>query len=130
MNNPKTILFDSDCLMCNSFIQFAYKLNSQYKFSNLKSEYSRSITYKNNLSNIDSIFFVIGDSVYFYSTAIIKILLNSNNLFYKMIAVLFWLIPYPIRDTAYKLVAKKRLQISNQFENSFCDINISKQIIN
>ena len=130
MNNPKTLLFDSDCLMCNSFIQFAYKLNSQYKYSNLKSEYSRSIITKNNLSNIDSIFFINGDSVCFYSTAIIKILLNSNNIFYKIIGILLWVIPKPIRDFAYKVIAKKRLQISNQFEGKFCDINISKQIIN
>jgi predicted DCC family thiol-disulfide oxidoreductase YuxK len=123
------IIFDNDCLMCSSFIQFAYRLIKEFNYSHLSSDFSQNIISKNNLSNVDSIFFVDNDSVSYYSTAIIKIFLNSTSIKHKIFGFSLWLIPFPIRDIIYRLIAKKRLQISTHFENHYCDIEISKQII-
>ena len=127
MNN--TILFDSECLMCNSFIQFAYKLNKNYKYSALNSQYSKSIILENNLSKIDSIFFVDNNKVYYYSSAIIKILTSSEYFGYKILGFLFWIVPYPIRDLCYRIIANSRIGLSSFFKNTYCNLDIAKQII-
>jgi predicted DCC family thiol-disulfide oxidoreductase YuxK len=125
----KTIIFDSECLMCNSFIQFAYNLNKNYKYSALNSQYSKSIILENNLSKIDSIFFVENEKVYYYSAAIIRILMSSENVGYKILGFLFWTVPYPIRDLCYRLIANSRISLSFFFKNTYCNLDIAKQII-
>jgi predicted DCC family thiol-disulfide oxidoreductase YuxK len=129
MNNTKIILFDSDCLMCNSFIQFAYKLNKNYKYSALNSQYSKSIILEYNLLKIDSIFFVDNNKIYYYSNAIIKILIRSEYLGCKILGFLFWTVPYPIRDLCYRLIANSRISLSFFFKNTYCNLDIAKQII-
>jgi len=123
------ILFDSDCLMCNSFIQFAFNLNNTYQFAALNSEYSQSIIKDNCLSNIDSIFFVSNNNVYHYSTAVAKIFLSSNQLHYRIIGTLILVIPKPIRDFFYRKTTLHRKSISMVFNYNSCNLDIKSQII-
>jgi predicted DCC family thiol-disulfide oxidoreductase YuxK len=57
-------------------------------------------------TKLDSVILVLNDQVYLYSDAVIGIGQQLGGIF--KLAILFKIIPRPIRDYIYKLIAKNR----------------------
>ncbi|MFA9458374.1 thiol-disulfide oxidoreductase DCC family protein [Halalkalibacter sp. AB-rgal2] len=108
------LIYDSDCNMCSSFIQFIVKRN---KNKNLRITGLQSNWTKKNLqldTNIDSIIFIDSQNKkFYYSSAIIK-LFSELQTAYRFLSLLL-VIPKPIRDYIYKYIARRRKKISNKF---------------
>ena len=92
------LAFDSDCLMCNRFIHF---LASQDQAGAL------SFTPLPKGAPQDTMIVTRGEKHFHRSTAFLQLLISLGG-HWKGIGLLGYLIPRPIRDLAYRLIARNR----------------------
>ncbi|HLR71457.1 MAG TPA: thiol-disulfide oxidoreductase DCC family protein [Pseudogracilibacillus sp.] len=107
MNN--IVLFDGDCNFCNKSVQFIIKRdpNGLFKFASLQSEIGEQLLKQYNVTtHIDSIVLIDKNRAYVKSSAALRICKHLRGiwkLFYS-----FLIIPKPLRDIGYNLIAKYR----------------------
>jgi predicted DCC family thiol-disulfide oxidoreductase YuxK len=111
LKNTSIILFDGVCNLCNSSVQFVLKHdeNKNFLFASLQSDAATKILLqlnKKSFKNFDSIVLVENEQLYFKSTAALKIAKNLNG--FTKILYIFIIIPSPIRDYIYDIIAKNR----------------------
>ena len=108
LNN--VVLFDGVCNLCNGFVQFIIKHDSEnkFKFCSLQSKQGQKIIAENNqdLENIDSVLFYCDNHLYYKSKAVFKIAKTIG--FPLSMLLLFSFIPVKIRDSIYDFIAKNR----------------------
>ncbi|MEB7385060.1 thiol-disulfide oxidoreductase DCC family protein [Staphylococcus xylosus] len=120
MLNKKVIIYDSECITCDSFVKWIIKKDKKqnYIFSsrdNEKINKLKKLNYKFDLK--DTIIVLDQNKKYYYSDAIILIL---SDIVWKGIGF-FRFIPKILRDTAYRIYAKfrpKSKHISCSLDNS------------
>lgn len=107
-----TVLFDGVCNLCNASVNFIIDRdkNSRFVFAALQSEAGRRLLEGYQVSiptkGFDSIILIKNDKIYKRSDAALEIAKNLSGmwpLFY-----IFKIIPSPIRDIFYNLIAKNR----------------------
>ena len=119
------VIYDGSCGMCSSFVQFILKheKNDSLRFTPMHSDYAMSITEEHFSHEVpDSIIFVDTSNVYIDSTAAIEIS-KSLRWPYSIIQY-FGIIPRPIRDAIYRIIAKYRKRIFDSSPEA-CEINAS-----
>jgi len=106
-NNKMIILFDGVCNMCVGSVNFIIKRDSKdvFRFASLQGDVGKKMIKKYSLS-MASIVLVKDGKVKTQSSAVLSILFHLNT-FWKVLIV-FYIIPYPIRDILYNIVAKTR----------------------
>ena len=109
VQNP-VILFDGVCNLCNRSVQFIINRDPSgiFRFAPLQSETGKNLLSKFDLPNdkFDSIILVANNEYYLRSTAALKILQRLGAL-WKIVFV-FMLVPRPVRDYIYDIVARNR----------------------
>lgn len=109
VQNP-VILFDGVCNLCNGSILFILNRDPSgiFRFAPLQSETGKDLLSKFDLPNdkLDSIILVENNEYYLRSTAALKILQRLGAL-WKIVYV-FMLVPRPVRDYIYDIVARNR----------------------
>ena len=109
MKNP-IVLFDGVCNLCNGAVQFiiARDADATLRFVALQSEMGKNILKKHNTQSIDmkSIILLENDKLYDRSTAALRMAKNMDGL-WKILYV-FIIVPKPIRDAVYNVVARNR----------------------
>lgn len=117
--NCPVILFDGVCNLCTASVRFLIKMdkNSKLKFSSQQSESGQEILKEINFnhSKLSSIIFVQGDKYHLKSSAILAVFKLLGGGFYIFYLLLF-LIPKPIRDFFYDLIAKYRYKVFGKRE--------------
>jgi predicted DCC family thiol-disulfide oxidoreductase YuxK len=107
---PPTILFDGVCNLCNGSIQFILKRDpeARFRFASLQSESGRRLVAENGLDPdvLNSVILIEDGKVYRESAAALRIARHMSGA-WKLLRV-FVLIPRPIRDAAYRLIARNR----------------------
>ena len=110
------ILFDGICNLCNGVVQFIIKRdkNATYFFTSLQSESGQSILKEHNLplDSFDSFIYITKGKIYQKSTAALHIARNLDGLWPAL--YVFIIIPRPVRDFFYKLVADNRYRLSGK----------------
>lgn len=107
----KLILFDGECNVCDSFVQFILKRDggNQFLFASLQSEVGEFVKEKYQVpENIDSVLFIDGNSVFIKSEAALKVLQNLRNPWKLFIAGK--VLPRFIRDALYDFIARNRYE--------------------
>ncbi|MCM3176820.1 thiol-disulfide oxidoreductase DCC family protein [Cytobacillus horneckiae] len=105
----KVILFDGVCNFCDRSVQFIIKRDHQavFQFASLQSESGQKLLKKHGVpEDTDSFIFVDGEKYYDRSSAalhVFKHLPGGWKLLYGLIVL-----PKPIRDAFYQLIAKNR----------------------
>ena len=104
------LLFDSECILCNSSIRFILKneKNNNIKFCALKSDFGKSIVkeiYKDQPAP-NSLIFINKNKIYTKSDAVLQICKFLKALF--PLLYFFILIPKFLRDPIYGWIAKNR----------------------
>lgn len=104
------LLFDGVCNLCSGTVQFILKHDQKEKFTfaSLQSDIGQKILEENDLSTTDFQSFILMENgtCYARSTAALKV---SGYLgFPYNLLLVFLLIPRPIRDYFYNIVAKNR----------------------
>jgi predicted DCC family thiol-disulfide oxidoreductase YuxK len=109
VQNP-VILFDGVCNLCNGSVLFILNRDPSgiFRFAPLQSETGKNLLSKFDLPNdkLDSIILVENNEYYLRSTAALKILRRLGAL-WKIVYV-FMLVPRPVRDYIYDIVARNR----------------------
>lgn len=110
MSTSHILLFDADCILCNKSVQYILKHDSKkiFQFASLQSDFGQKFLEKHNFpQNVyATVIYVKGDSIYIKSSAAIRAFASLNSLFKPFILAL--IIPVPIRDLVYNLIAKNR----------------------
>ena len=109
-SNEPILLFDGICHFCDHSVQFVIrhdKLNT-FKFAALQSNVGQELLKKYNLptENFDSFVFISNNKCYQKSTAALQVCRSLGGI-WKILYLLI-VIPRPLRDGLYNLVAKNR----------------------
>ena len=108
------IIFDGVCGLCNKSIDILIKLdhNKIFKYTSLQGDFVKTLDIPENL---DSIIFYEDHTLYYKSTAILKILRSLGGLW--IFTNIFYIIPRFIRDFIYDVIAKYRYNIFGKMES-------------
>lgn len=105
-----TILFDGVCNLCNGSVQFILRRDpgQRFRFASLQSEAGRRLVTGHGLDpdELSSVILIEDGRVYRESTAALRIARHLSGA-WKLLRV-FVLIPRPIRDAVYRLIARNR----------------------
>ena len=104
------LLFDGVCNLCNNVIQFVIKHDKQrlIRYASLQSKIGIEIQkrFGHDVGNLDTVVLVVNNTILTESTAILNIMLLFG-MPWKLLYILI-IIPKPIRDIMYRVVAKNR----------------------
>lgn len=106
---PAIVLFDGECNFCDSTVQFIINRDpeGQFHFVSLQSEKGKTMLGRHHLPNDLSTIALIKDGMaYTKSTAMLNIFRQLDSGWKYLYA--FIIIPAPIRNTIYKIIAKNR----------------------
>ena len=107
---PKSIvLFDGVCNLCNNSVQFIIRHdpNARFQFASLQSPQAQKLLAGHRLEGyLASIVLVEDLEIYTASTAALRIARRLSGLW--SLFYVFIIIPRPIRDWAYSIVARNR----------------------
>ncbi|WP_430784653.1 thiol-disulfide oxidoreductase DCC family protein [Virgibacillus flavescens] len=114
----KLLLFDGECNFCDNSVQFIIKRDpgAIYKFAALQSDAGLEVlkTYQIPL-HIDSFLLIDGKKYFTKSSAALRVCKNLTGL-WKLLYI-FILVPKPLRDFAYSIVAKNRYKWFGKKDN-------------
>ncbi|MBS4210740.1 thiol-disulfide oxidoreductase DCC family protein [Bacillus sp. FJAT-50079] len=112
------ILFDGDCHFCNSNVQFIIKHDrvGYFHFASLQSEIGQSLLETYSIpSHVDSLVVINNKKAYVKSTAALQICRHLDGAWKCFF--LFTIIPAPIRNLFYDIVAKNRYRLVRKKES-------------
>ncbi len=113
-NNQKHILlFDGVCNLCNGIVQFTIQRDpkGKFKFASLQSESGQSLLKQFGLptNDFDSFVFINGNNYFLKSSAGLHVLKELGGVW--KVFYIFIIIPRPLRDFIYNIIAKTRYKI-------------------
>ena len=115
MNNNKKhiLLFDGVCNLCNGIVQFTIKRDpkGKFKFASLQSESGQLLLKQFGLptNDFNSFVFINGDNYFLKSSAGLHVLKELGGVW--KVFYIFIIIPRPLRDFVYSIIAKTRYKI-------------------
>jgi predicted DCC family thiol-disulfide oxidoreductase YuxK len=117
-NGESILLFDGVCNLCNGIVKFILERDARkaIRFASLQSAYGQDALKRFGLDPLtfNSLVLVEGERHYQRSTGVLRILRTLGwpyKAFYPLI-----LIPAPLRDPAYDLVARTRYRVFGKRE--------------
>ncbi len=124
MAGQNVVLFDGGCGFCSRIVQFAkprMRSSTDPVFVSLHSEEGK--TMQENLPlkfrQIDSLIFVNEQKVFTFSSAVLRCVMKMK-WYYAAWFPFLWVIPIPIRNLVYRLIAKSRHSLSQNLVD--CDV--------
>ncbi len=124
------ILFDGDCGLCAWSIQFIIKHDSsnQFKLVSLQSIPGRRLIDSHNIAidTLDSIILIEGSRYLVKSSAALRIIQQLSSP-WSLISLLT-IIPVPIRDWCYDLIARNRHKLFGEVNNCSLLLHGDKKI--
>ena len=115
MNNSdqNILLFDGVCNLCNGLVLFIIKRDKdgEFKFASLQSDNGEQLLNRFGLSTnkLTSLVLITGDKYFLKSTAVLKLLKELGGIWKTF--YIFIIIPRPVRDFIYDLIAGSRYKI-------------------
>jgi predicted DCC family thiol-disulfide oxidoreductase YuxK len=110
VKNPKIILFDGVCNLCDSTIQKIIELDKKniFKFASLQSGFGQNFLKKHQLDEeeFQSMILIDGENFYTKSDAALRIAKELAGIY--SIAGFFLVVPKFIRNSVYDFIAKNR----------------------
>jgi len=118
MNQEIVILFDDCCNLCNGVVQFVIKTDKRknFKFAAMQSESGQALLKRSDLptENFNSFVLIIGCRYYIKSRAGLLVFKELGG--YWKLLYIFILIPRPLRDLVYDIIARNRYLIFGRRE--------------
>jgi predicted DCC family thiol-disulfide oxidoreductase YuxK len=113
-DTQRVIIFDGLCGFCNKSVDTLMRIDVQKKFhyTSLQGEFAKGLPLK---PHVESIVFYENGTLYYRSTAILKILRSLGGIW--IFTNLFYLIPRVIRDYIYDFIATYRYKIFGKMES-------------
>lgn len=115
----RVILFDGVCNLCNGLVQFTINRDTKniFSFGSLQSNGGQEILRSKGLplDDFDSFVYVRDNEVFVKSTGALEVLKDLGGM-WKLLYV-FIVIPHPIRDYVYSLIASHRYSFFGKKES-------------
>lgn len=114
MSDADVLLMDGDCGLCTRSAVFLHprlKDKESMKFVAIESEEGQAIisTFPEKMQQADTVYLVRNGRPYMRSAAAIRCLLYLK-MHYFVLFPFAWLVPLPLRNLVYRIVAKYRLK--------------------
>ena len=122
LNTKRDVLFlDGDCGLCHGlafFMDDRLAIDSDISYRPIQSAEVQDIisNFTDRQQKADTVYLIRANRVYIRSSAAIRCLLYLK-WYWKLWFPILWLIPLPIRDTIYRMIAMSRHQIFKQPES-------------
>lgn len=112
------VFFDGVCGLCNSFVDFAMPRDRRkaLRFAPLQGETAQSIFGECTDASLDTVVLHDGKTRYIRSAAVVRVLWQLGGV-WMIWGSLLWLIPLPLRDFGYRLVAANRYRVFGKKES-------------
>lgn len=106
------VFFDGICGFCNQSVNFlmARDTHRKLKFAPLQGETARERLPENLWQDVNTLVFHRDGATYVRSAAVVRILLTIGGV-WSVAGMMLWLIPLPLRDLGYRVVARLRYRI-------------------
>ncbi|ASB90553.1 thiol-disulfide oxidoreductase DCC family protein [Bacillus sonorensis] len=112
------VLFDGICNFCNGAVQLIIKHDPEglFSFASLQSDIGRKLLKQHRLpaDHFDSLILIKNGRVYMKSSAVLQVAKSLPGLWRA--AAVFLIIPKPLRDAVYSLIARNRYKWFGQKE--------------
>ena len=112
------VVFDAKCLLCNGSVQFLLRHDTEgvFQFASIQGATGSALLTKASLSadELQTMLLIDGDHVWQQTAAVIRIA-HALGWPWRSAWVL-WLIPAPLRDAVYRLVARNRYRLFGRSE--------------
>lgn len=113
MTDKSIILFDGVCNVCNGFVNFLIPRDAKnkFQFGSLQSLKVKELLkqYHYDADDISTVILIENNKLYPQSTAVLKIFRQMSGAWPWLYA--FIIIPKPIRDFLYQLIARNRYKL-------------------
>ncbi len=112
-----TVFFDGVCGFCNVWVDFLMRRDpsSRLRFAPLQGETARTRLNPADVENLHSLVFWTSRGCYRKTSAVVRIGWTLGGV-WSVLATLLWLIPRPLRDLGYALIARNRYRIFGKKE--------------
>lgn len=104
-------MFDGVCNLCNSALQFMLRVEKHDKLQFCTLQSDAAITLLEHLNaprDLSTVVYVFDGHIYTHSTAISLLLRHHAKPIYGFLGLMLAVIPRPIRDFGYRVVARNR----------------------
>jgi len=116
------LVFDGVCVLCSRSVQFVLRHDRQkrFRFATTQSPTGARLMTKHGLDALKpaSVLLIDGRRAHTESAAMIRVL-STFGRGWPLVAGALWLIPKPLRDAAYRAVARRRYRWFGQRESCF-----------
>ena len=106
------LLFDGECNLCNGWVKFVlrHERDPEIHFAALQSDIGRRLMREHGLpeNQLDTVVLIEKSKAYVRSTAVLRIMRRLRRPYRWLAAAM--VIPRPIRDAAYRIVARYRIR--------------------
>ncbi len=111
------LFFDGVCGLCNRAVDFvlAHDTEGHFQFAPLQGETARQLLSPADTSDLNSMVLLVAGRSHRKSAAAVRILWNLS-LRWRILGTLLWLIPLPLRNLGYHLIACNRYRIFGRHE--------------
>ncbi|MCA9079864.1 MAG: DUF393 domain-containing protein [Planctomycetaceae bacterium] len=109
LTSQPLMLFDGVCGLCNWFVDFIMRRDrrGRFRFAPLQGETARSVLPPEETQDLKTVVVIVDGRAYRYSAAIVRVLWQLGGI-WAIAGSLLWLIPQPLRDWGYRVVARNR----------------------
>lgn len=116
-NQPPILFFDGVCGLCNSSVNWLLKADRKgvLRFAPLQGETAKDMLPISERESLDSVLLKDNAGLHRRSRAVVRVLEHLGGR-YSLYAWLLWLVPLPLREIGYKIVAKSRYKIFGKKE--------------
>jgi predicted DCC family thiol-disulfide oxidoreductase YuxK len=111
------LFFDGVCGLCNRFVDFTltHDRKARIRMAPLQGETARDRLTPADVQSLDSVVLLDERGLHRRSAAVVRVLRQFSPT-WQILAGLLWLIPRPLRDLGYKLVAANRYRLFGKKE--------------
>lgn len=111
------LFFDGVCGLCNHTVDFVLKHDRRgiVRFAPLQGRTAKECLIAEDRERFDSVIFQQGGLVFKKSSAVVR-LLHAMGGVWSLLGAMLWLVPSPLRDFCYGLIARNRYRFFGRKE--------------
>ncbi len=112
------VFFDGVCGLCNHTVNFLMSRDRRavLKFAPLQGETAAKLVPDTVRHDLNTFVFANSGRLYYRSGAMARILMRIGGI-WRILGVVLWFIPWPLRDAGYRIVAAFRYKLFGKHES-------------
>ena len=113
----RILFFDGVCGLCNWSVDFVLKrdLRAEIQFSPLQGDTAKALLSPADVSDLNTMVLWVGGRTYRKSAAAVRVLWQLGP-FWRAVGIALWLVPLPLRNLVYSIVARNRYSLFGKKE--------------